>query len=518
MKNGWKRAAVVCLSAGLMMTTLAGCSKGSDFNAEATAITVNDSKLPAGVVNFAVRYMQVMTENLYMSLGITDPYSQDIFGTGTTLGEETKDEMTQELSQAMLAEQKMEDYGVSVTDEDKQKISDAAAKFMADNDEETLKTLGATQETVERYLELSLIRSRMEPAMSADVDTEVSDEEAAQRKIQYVIFTVTDAKNELEAETETETETVAADAAEDETGAEETEVATEASAAETEATTEARSAETELTTEAPAAETEGETAVLTENEADKTQSAAETETEAETTAEEAAAAEAETDAETESETEPETEDAETAAARELAYAQAQELVNRVKGGEDMETAADDMGKTASEMTFGSDYAIEELVTATDGLADGTLVEEPVETSTGYYVVKLISQLDREATDAEKESIVTQRKNDRISELYDEWEEAGEVTIDEDVMAKIVFDYHLNPYETEMETEVTAAELAETEAETEVETEALAETEAETEAGTEAPAETEAGTEAPAETEAESEAPAETEAETEAVSE
>lgn len=510
MRNGWKRAAVVCLSAGLMMTTLAGCSKGSDFNAEATAITVNDSKLSAGVVNFAVRYMQVMTENLYMSLGITDPYSQDIFGTGTTLGEETKDRMTQELSQSMLAEQKMADYGVSVTDEDKQKISDAAAKFMADNDEETLKALGATQETVERYLELSVIRSRMEPAMSADVDTEVSDEEAAQRKVQYVIFTVTDAKNELEAETETETETVAADAAEDETDAAETEAATETSAAETELTTEASAAETELTTEAPAAETEGETAVLTENEADKTQSAAETETEAETTAEEAAAAEAETDAETEAETEPETEDAETAAARELAYAQAQELVNRVKGGEDMETAADDMGKTASEMTFGSDYAIEELVTATDGLADGTLVEEPVETSTGYYVVKLISQLDREATDAEKESIVTQRKNDRISELYDEWEEAGEVTIDEDVMAKIVFDYHLNPYETEMETEVTAAELAETEAEseapteTEAETEAPAETEAETEAGTEVPAETEAETEVPAETEAVSE--------------
>lgn len=43
----------------------------------------------------------------------------------------------------------------------------------------------------------------MEKEMSADVDTEVSDEEAAQRKIQYVLFTpITD--EDLAAETETE--------------------------------------------------------------------------------------------------------------------------------------------------------------------------------------------------------------------------------------------------------------------------------------------------------------------------
>ena len=76
-------------------------------------------------------------------------------------------------------------------------------------------------------------------------------------------------------------------------------------------------------------------------------------------------------------------------------------------------------------------------------------------------VKCQSKLSlKSTTDAEKENIVEQRKQDRISELYDEWKEAGEVSQDAEVLATIKFDYHLTQ-PTEAETEA-----AETEAETE----------------------------------------------------
>lgn len=469
MKKGLRRAVVTGLSAGLVLASLSGCSKKDKTDWSAAAITVNDDVISAGVLNFAVRYDQAMLENSYESFGISDPFNQDLYGSGQTLGEMAKEEEAEGLTHALLAEQKMGEYGVSVTDEDKAAITAAAAAFIEANDAEVLEKIGVTQEHVERFLELQMVRHRMEEKMPADIDTEVSDEEAAQRRVQYVFFApVTEEEEETEMETGAEAEITPAEL---ETGAE-----AEISAAETEQ--ESANEEASLTAEEHVMTTAAET---------------ETETEAETTPAEAV-----------TEEETETEDPETAMAKAKALAQAEEFLTKVMAGEDFDTAADELGKTANETTFGSDYYVGELVTATDGLEDGTLVETPVETDTGYYVVKLISQLDRDATDAEKEEIIEQRKTDRIEELYTEWEEAGEVTQDADVIAQIVFDYSLAPYvepETEADTDVTPAE---TEADTEL-TPAEAEA-AETEEA--APADTEPQTEGTA---AETEiTPAETE--------
>ena len=473
MRKGLKSAVVFCLSAGLVLTSLSGCSKKEKFDSEAVAVTVNDSTVSAGVINVSVRYNQANYESLYMSFGLEDPFSQDLYGYGTTLGDDVKDQVVTDMTHALLAEQKMEEYGVSLSDEDKEKISAAAADFIAANDEETLTEIGIAQADVERFLELAVIKERVEAQMCADVDTEVSDEEAAQRKVEYVVFTP---ESETEAESETDTEELT----EAETSAEDTEAETE--------TEEETSAETETEVKAET-ETEAETAGLTDKDATKTKASAEAETEA--------ASEAET----------ETEDPETAAAKERAREKAVEMIERVKGGEDFDAAAEAMGKSANTITFGEDYGLTELVEATNGVGDDTLIEEPVEATTGYYVVKVVSELDRDATDTEKENIVEQRKQDRISELYEEWEEAGEVTQDAEVLATIKFDYHLTQ-PTEAETEAAETEAAETEAGTESVTEAESTEEAETEEGTEESTE---GTE---ETEAETEAPTEETAETE----
>ena len=127
-------------------------------------------------------------------------------------------------------------------------------------------------------------------------------------------------------------------------------------------------------------------------------------------------------------------------------------------------------------------------------------ETPIEIDSGYYVAQVISKIDREATDKQKETIVEQRKSDRISELYTEWKDAAEITEDSDILAQITFDFSLTQ-ETEASTEATteAATEAGSESATEAATEAVSE--ATTEAGSEVT--TEAATEA-AETESESE--------------
>lgn len=539
MHNRLKKTVVFGLSACLMLSSLSGCSKKeAEFDPEAAAITVNGDEISAGLVKFATHYTQALTEDLYKNyMGVSDPMSQDLYGNGSTLGDMIKSQTVATLENMVLAEQHMEEYSVELTDDEKATINETAKQFIDDNGEEVLDKMGATQETVERYLTLRLIQSKMEPEMSADVDTEVSDDEAAQRKVQYAMFR---AETEAETEEETETESGSEAATEDERGSEAaTEISEETTLAETEAVT-----ETEVLTEKA---TEAETAALTGETDTKTQSAAETETE---TASEAAAeaateadgTEAATEAastedateavsgdaqETETETETETEDPAMVEAKAKALAKAEELIAKVKAGEDFEMAANEVDPDAacSTMTFGSDSTsvVEGLITATEGLDDGTLVETPIEVDSGYYVAQVVSKLDRDATDQKKTEIVDQRKSDRISELYTQWTDDGEIGENEDVLAQIIFDFSL-AQETEASTEAAteavseaaesetgseaATEAAESETSSEVTTEA-----AESESGTEA-AESETGTEAT--TEAASEAS--TEATTEAVTE
>ena len=484
MKNRLKKIAVIGLSACLALGTLSGCSKKEKFQADAAAITVNGDEISAGLVKFATHYSQALMESMYkMYMGVEDPMDSDIYGNGSTLGSMIKDDVVSTLERLVLAEQKMSDYNVELTDDEKAAVTEVATRFMDENGEEVLNQMGATQEVVERYLTLRLIQSKMEPQMSADVDTEVSDDEAAQRKIRYTLF-----RAETEAETESETGTEAENSSEETTEA--------VSEAGTEGET--------------SVETEAETAAMTEEQTVKTKSSAETETE---TASEAASEAAETEtgseaateaSETETETETETEDPAMVAAKAEALAKAEDLIAKVKDGEDFETASAEVDEdaTCSTLTFGSDSTsvVEGLITATEGLDDGTLVETPIEIDSGYYVAQVISKLDREATDKQKETIIEQRKSDRISELYTEWKDAAEITEDSDILAQITFDFSLTQ-ETEASTEATteAATEAGSESATEAATEAVSE--ATTEAGSEVT--TEAATEA-AETESESE--------------
>ncbi|MBR0306591.1 MAG: peptidyl-prolyl cis-trans isomerase, partial [Lachnospiraceae bacterium] len=67
-----------------------------------------------------------------------------------------------------------------------QKIAEAAAKFVADNSEVALNNFTATEEIVKEYLELITLQVLVSNEIVKDVDTVVSDEEAAQRRIDYV--------------------------------------------------------------------------------------------------------------------------------------------------------------------------------------------------------------------------------------------------------------------------------------------------------------------------------------------
>ncbi len=501
----------------MVASVLTGCGKGKELDTAAAAATLDGEEIPAGLVNFYLRYQQAEFESSdgswLKSYYGTDIWNVDLTGSGTPYGDTFKDSVVTALERMLLAEKHMGDYNVELTDEEKTAITQAAQDFMESNEEEVLEKMSATQENVERVLTLNTIQYKMETQMSADVDTEVSDEEAAQRTVSYVRFTAETESDTEEAEAETETEA----------GSErETEAAAEA---ETEA------AETENETVPAEDATE---ASLTEAAADKTESAdTEEATEgAETEAVSEAETEADSEASTVAETETETEelDPELAAAREEARAQAEAFLEEVQGGEDFDTAAqaaaeEDDSVGTSTFTFGEDdtYPDAAIIEATEGLEDGTLVDHVVQVNNGFYVLRVDDAFDEAATENKKESIVEERKSEAINALYEEWMEEAEFTVDEDVLDQMVFDMSLTleteaAAEAESQSEAGSGAASESQSEASTEAETEAETEAAAESATEeavTEAETSAEEEAETETEAEEETESATEAETEA---
>ena len=124
-------------------------------------------------------------------LGTSNVYGQDLSGSGTVYGETAKETLMDQFNQMYVLEAEAANYGVELTDEEKTAISDAATQFLKDNSDSVKKTLGVDQAMTEHLLTLLTIQNKMYEPLTADVDTNVTDEEAAQKRIYYVYVSLT---------------------------------------------------------------------------------------------------------------------------------------------------------------------------------------------------------------------------------------------------------------------------------------------------------------------------------------
>ncbi len=430
MHNGLKRGLAAVITACLALGALTGCTKKAEEETAAAQplVTVGDESVNTDAFNFYMRYQQTPGSGnyiaqeaswykmLYSYYGMDiDPWNTDLEGSGQTLGDQLKANCVEDVKKMLLAKAHMEELGVEFTDADKEAAAKAAADFVAANGEDALKAMNATPETIEQVLTLMAIRERAEEPMGADVDTEVSDEEAAQTRVSYVYVTP-----------QTETE-----------------------------------AETELPEEG--SESAVEEGAFTEETEVKTNSSDETEEGVE---------EISTEAQTE------TEDPALAAAKEEAYALAVSFLAQAKENGDFEAAAASFTEEypnafQTDTTIGADsvYPSEEIVKACFGLEDGTLVDQVFEANDNYYICYVEDGFDEEATEDKKVQIVEQRRTDLVNSTYEEWEKEQTVTVDETLLASMLFNFTLSE-PVQAQTEGLVEDL--TELSTEIATESAAE--------------------------------------------
>ncbi len=331
-----KRAAMAAAAAALAATTITGCSGSLDT--EAVVMTVGDEEVTLGVANFYARMTQAQYETYYLSMmssnGMTmtaeDMWNQEY--EGETTEQTTKDGLLESLQNMYLISQHAEEYGVSLTEEEQDAISEAVAQFDEDNTDEAKEAVSGYKKDIEKYLELVTIQSKMDSPMREGVDEEVSDEEAAQKAMNYVFFSYT------------------------------------------------------------TTDESGNSAELSDDEKTALQTTA------------------------------------------------QNLSERVKAGEDMADVAEESSATVQEATFDGESTTydADLIAAADALEEVGDVTDVIETDSGLYVAQLTSLLDRDATDARKDEIVEERRQEQYDSLLEEWRDATEISVDEKVWNKIDF--------------------------------------------------------------------------------
>ena len=325
-----KKMLVLALAGIMAVSTLTGCKSIKTVDSEEVLMTVNGEEVSAGVGNFYARYTQAQYETYYGAYLGENMWTSEA-EEGVTYEEYVKDSVLEMVQIMVLSEQHMADYKVELTDAEKETIAKAAKAFSDANAQESKEKVSGDDVTVERVMTLQAITQKMQQAIAETVDTKVSDDEAAQKKMEYVFFSY--------------------DSVDD----------------------------------------EGNQVELSDEEKADLKKKAE-------------AVKAATDA-----------------------------------GESLEAAAEAQDASVNELTFDAETTTIdlEMITVADGLKKGE-ISGVVDTASGLYVAKLVSLLDREATDAKKDEIVAQRQSDEYVAICEKWIADSKIDVNKDVWANVDF--------------------------------------------------------------------------------
>ena len=175
-------AAGLCMGMALGMV---GCGS-KPLDGSQVVATVGEKEMTLGEANFLLRYQQVQTESYYESMLGTGIYEMDLYGTGSTYGEDLKADVMKQMQEYYVLEEKAAEYGVELTEEEKTAVTETAAAFLKANDNNAKEQMNADQTTVERVLTFMTIRSTVAAAVKEEADITITDEEAKQRSFSYI--------------------------------------------------------------------------------------------------------------------------------------------------------------------------------------------------------------------------------------------------------------------------------------------------------------------------------------------
>lgn len=223
--NKMKKFAAIGLAAVMTLGCLTGCSSEQKLDGTQTIATVGDEKISMGTLMSMLRFQQATTYDYYQSMSkmyasqgysidVSNMFDRDVSNdesessdskdkdkdvekTGLTVktsGESLVENVATALTSYAVLEQKASDYGVTLTDSDKESIKKAAKSFVKDSDKKSLFNNGITQDDVEKLLTYYTYYIKVYDVYSEKADVTVTDDETKSMTISYVKFAVSDDK------------------------------------------------------------------------------------------------------------------------------------------------------------------------------------------------------------------------------------------------------------------------------------------------------------------------------------
>lgn len=203
MKTFLKKGLIVTLCLGLAAGLFACGSSGEKtkdgdktlFTYDGTKVTLKEAWIYAKMLaaNYEQNYSTYFgtTDFWTMSIGTDDD------GNATTMEDSVKQQVIEQIKQIIVLDNKAEELGCSLTDEDKEECEKYAEAF-ADDDtgKAILKECGADESDIEKIYEDNALASKVQEKMVEDADTDISDEEARTSKITRIVFETTTTDDE----------------------------------------------------------------------------------------------------------------------------------------------------------------------------------------------------------------------------------------------------------------------------------------------------------------------------------
>ena len=189
MKDLLKRTTIAALAGVLAAGMFTDCGE-KKVDGTKTVATVDGTDVPMGVFSLFAREQQAQTIAMYQQFmggsasniwsGVADK------DTGETYGESAVKSALKQVELLYVMKEKAADYDVEITEDEQKAIEDAAAAFMKDNDEDTIKELSVTEDQVKTLLELETYQKKMQDPIKKEGNIEVSEDDAQQSAFTYV--------------------------------------------------------------------------------------------------------------------------------------------------------------------------------------------------------------------------------------------------------------------------------------------------------------------------------------------
>lgn len=182
---------LVCgvLAASMCITGMTGCGK---LDGTESVATIDGENVTLGLASYIARDQQAQTESYYQMMA--QSYGIDASGgiwdeeddEGKTYGEGAKDNAMETIKGLYVLRAHADEYDVTISEDEQKAIDEAADAFMKANDASVLEELAVSQEDIVTYMQLMTYKQKMHDPMIADMDKNVSDDEANQTKVTYV--------------------------------------------------------------------------------------------------------------------------------------------------------------------------------------------------------------------------------------------------------------------------------------------------------------------------------------------